>query len=275
MRRYPTVLAIAGSDSSGGAGIQADLKTIASLGCYGATVITALTAQNTEGVKSIFPVSPLFVQQQMETVLSDIVVDVVKTGMLYSAEIIEMVAATLKNFSVSSVIVDPVMISTSGDALLCKEALETLKKKLIPQASLLTPNLHEAALLLGRSTAITAEEMESCARDLLSLGCQGVLLKGGHLNTKELKDVYINREGEMLVLTAKKIKTRNTHGTGCTLASAIASYKARGDAWKTAIEKAHKYVHDAINTGKRITMGKGNGPVNHSFKPKKMLKIKR
>lgn len=263
--KYHRVLTIAGSDSGGGAGIQADLKTIGANGCYGMSVITALTAQNTVGVSGIHGVPIEFVRLQMEAVLSDIGTDAVKIGMLFSPELITTVAEQLKKFHVGNIVLDPVMIATSGDKLLQDEAIDALKNHLIPMADIITPNLPEASVLLGRE--ITSLDMvNDAARELCRLGCTNVLIKGGHLEGKESDDcLFLGDTDEMVFLPAKRIETHNTHGTGCTLSSAIASGIAKGYDVVGAVRMAKEYITGAIDSGAGYSIGKGHGPVNHFY----------
>ena len=255
------VLIVAGSDSSGGAGIQADIKTVTALGGYAATAVTALTAQNTLGVFGVVPVEPGFVRQQMDAVLDDIGADVVKTGMLHDAGIIRAVAAVLRDKAASlPLVLDPVMVATSGAALLDAAALDVLKHELIPHATVLTPNLPEAERLLGRVIEGDAD-VTRAARALQAMGPAVVVLKGGHGAGAIVRDVVA--EGEAIyVLEAPRIDTRHTHGTGCTLASAIATGIAQGLALRAAIERAHAYVQEAIRTAPGF--GAGYGPLNHA-----------
>ena len=264
-KNYPRVLTIAGSDSGGGAGIQADLKTIGANGCYGMSVITALTAQNTLGVSGIHGVPTHFVRQQMEAVLTDIGTDAVKIGMLFSPELIVTVAEQLKKFAVTNIVLDPVMIAQSGDKLLQDVAIDALKKHLIPMASIITPNLPEASILLGRE--ITSMDMvHDAAKELCGLGCANVLIKGGHLTGEDSDDcLYLGDREEMIFLFAKRIETHNNHGTGCTLSSAIAAGLAKGDTLITAVRKAKQYITGALAAGAAYTIGKGHGPVDHFF----------
>jgi len=266
MKTYHRVLTIAGSDSGGGAGIQADLKTIAANGCYGMSVITALTAQNTLGVSGIHAVPVEFVAAQMEAVLTDIGVDAVKIGMLFSPELIRIVAENLKRFEVRAIVLDPVMVAQSGDKLLQDEAIAALKQHLIPLAHLLTPNLPEASVLLGREIATTAA-IEQAAVDLAGLGCTNVLIKGGHLEGGDSDDcLFLGPEQRLVVLPGERIATRNNHGTGCTLSSAIASFLARGEAIENAVRLAKDYITGAIRAGAAYTIGHGHGPVHHFFR---------
>lgn len=263
---YHRVLTIAGSDSGGGAGIQADLKTIAANGCYGLSVITALTAQNTLGVYGIHPVPLDFVTAQMDAVLSDIGADAVKIGMLFSPELIRTVAQGLVRHGVRTIVLDPVMIAQSGDRLLQDEAIDALKTELIPLATIITPNTPEASALLGREIA-TAEAVSEAARELMTLGCANVLIKGGHLESGDSDDcLYLGAEDRAVILRGKRIPTRNNHGTGCTLSSAIASGLAKGQTVETAVRQAKDYITQAIEGGAEYTLGQGHGPVHHFFR---------
>jgi hydroxymethylpyrimidine/phosphomethylpyrimidine kinase len=254
------VLIVAGSDSSGGAGIQADIKTVTALGGYAATAITALTVQNTLGVFATMPVDALFVRQQMEAVLGDIGADYIKTGMLCDGEIIAAVADALVSHAHVPLVVDPVLRSTSGTPLLDAAAIGALKERLIARAAVLTPNLPEAQALLGRAIADVAA-MEAAARSLRALGAAVVVLKGGHLKGERVRDIVV--EGDhCYVLESPRVKTRHTHGTGCTLASAIATGLAQGLPTRVAIERAHAYVQQAIRTAP--SLGQGRGPLNHA-----------
>jgi hydroxymethylpyrimidine/phosphomethylpyrimidine kinase len=264
-RKYRRVLTIAGSDSGGGAGIQADLKTFAALECYGMSVITALTAQNTCGVTGIHPVPGMFVQQQLEAVLSDIGTDAVKIGMLFSAELIKVVAAQLKTHGVDNIVLDPVMVAQSGDKLLEDDAVEAIKKYLMPLSSVVTPNLPEAAVMLNRKIG-SIDDMEAAARDLARFGGKSVLMKGGHLEDHQSTDsLYLADDDRFVALRGDYIRTRNNHGTGCTLSSAIAAHLARGLALEAAVSEAKIYISEAIRMGAGYRLGNGHGPVHHFF----------
>ncbi len=266
LKTYCRVLTIAGSDSGGGAGIQADLKTFAANGCYGMSVITALTAQNTQGVSGIHPVPPEFVAQQLDAVLADIGVDAVKIGMLFSPELIEAIARKLREYRVAQVVLDPVMVAASGDKLLRDDAVAALKEHLIPLAALITPNLPEAAVLLDREIA-TREAMASAATALADLGCQNVLVKGGHLVDGDSADcLYLGVSRPIQWLASPRIATRNNHGTGCTLSSAIAARLAQGDPMETAVRRAKDYITGAIQAGAEYAIGHGHGPVHHFWR---------
>jgi hydroxymethylpyrimidine/phosphomethylpyrimidine kinase len=254
------VLVVAGSDSSGGAGIQADLKTVMALGGYAATAITALTAQNTVGVFGILPVAPDFVRRQIDVVLDDIGADCVKTGMLHDAGVIAAVVDSLARFPELPLVVDPVMLSTSGAALLDPAAIDLLKQRLIPRARVLTPNLPEAEALLGRRIAGSAE-MPAAARALTALGARAVVLKGGHLAGDKLRDVVVDGD-ETYAFESSRIDTRHTHGTGCSFASGIATGLAQGMTLRASIERAHDFVQRAIRAAPGH--GQGHGPLNHA-----------
>ncbi len=255
-------VSIAGSDSSGGAGIQADLKTFAALGVYGASVITALTAQNTRGVSAIHDVPADFVAAQIDAVFSDLDIGAVKIGMLSQVATIERVASGLDRHRAKNIVLDPVMVATSGDRLLVPDAVEALRKQLIPRALVVTPNLPEAAALAGASLARNEREMEIQARELLALGARNVLIKGGHGCSEESIDLLIG-QGAVLRLCARRVNTENTHGTGCTLSSAIAAGLAKGLDLKAASREAKAYVTAAITAAAGLKIGRGRGPVHH------------
>jgi hydroxymethylpyrimidine/phosphomethylpyrimidine kinase len=257
----PAVLAIAGSDPGGGAGIQADLKTYAALGVYGMAAISALTAQNTREVTGIHEVPTDFVALQIDTVFADITPDAVKTGMLATAEIIRVVAAKAREHSFRNLVVDPVMVAKSGDRLLRKEAVAAMRNDLLPLAFVLTPNLPEASDLLGRQVEDLAE-MREAARELQGLGAPNVLVKGGHLEGEDIVDVLYDGK-DFHQFAGPRIHTRNTHGTGCTLASAIAAYLARGEPVVEAVRRAREYLHGAIRQA--YDVGSGHGPVLHMW----------
>jgi hydroxymethylpyrimidine/phosphomethylpyrimidine kinase len=255
-------LTIAGSDSSGGAGIQADLKTFSALGVYGASAITALTAQNTQGVEAVLVVPPDFVARQIKVVARDLEIGAVKIGMLATSEVIEAVAGALEALPGVPVVLDPVMIAASGDVLLDEDAIETLRAVLLPRATLITPNLPEAAKLLAGDEARTEGEMAEQARELRRLGANAVLVKGGHAEGAEAVDLLLDGEGE-LRLAAPRVATSNTHGTGCTLSSAVAAELAKGASLRDAVVAAKAYVTAAIMAADDLGIGQGRGPVDH------------
>ncbi|HEU4805489.1 MAG TPA: bifunctional hydroxymethylpyrimidine kinase/phosphomethylpyrimidine kinase [Nitrobacter sp.] len=258
----PIALTIAGSDSSGGAGIQADLKTFAALGVYGASVITALTAQNTQGVTGIHHVPADFVTAQIDAVFVDLDVRAVKIGMVAERAAIAVIVAGLLRWTPANVVLDPVMVATSGDRLLPPEAVEALRNKLLPRAQLITPNLPEAAALLDEPVAGSESDIVRQGKRLLALGCAAVLIKGGHMQGADSIDYLVTREGE-LALAAPRIATNNTHGTGCSLSSAVAAFLARGDDMETAVRGAKAYITAAIAAADRLGVGHGHGPVHH------------
>jgi hydroxymethylpyrimidine/phosphomethylpyrimidine kinase len=266
MKNYFRVLTIAGSDSGGGAGIQADLKTFSALGCYGMSVITALTAQNTVTVTGIFPVSPGFIAEQIDAVMEDIGVDAVKVGMLHSPEVIAVVAERLSRYKAPNIVVDPVMVAKGGAKLLRDDAAEALKTELLPLARVITPNLPEASVLLGHPVE-REEDMLSACLELAELGPAAVLLKGGHLGKDKSPDLLYMKEGNRRVtLDAERVETANTHGTGCTLSSAVAAHLARGRGLEDAIRLAKEYITSALGAGASYRLGRGHGPVHHFYK---------
>jgi hydroxymethylpyrimidine/phosphomethylpyrimidine kinase len=258
----PIALTIAGSDSGGGAGIQADLKTFSALGVYGASVITALTAQNTRGVSAIHDVPADFIAAQIDAVFSDLDVGAVKIGMVSRRAAIETIAGGLERWRQRAVVLDPVMIAASGDRLLAPDAVDVLKRVLIPRALVVTPNLPEAAALLDAPIATTESDMRAQGERLLALGPRAVLVKGGHADGAESVDLLIEPTA-FTRLAADRIATRNTHGTGCTLSSAIAAGLAKGLALAEAVRAAKAYVTDALAAADRIKIGSGHGPVHH------------
>ena len=262
---YPIALTIAGSDSSGGAGIQADLKTFSALGVYGASVITALTAQNTQTVTGIFEVNPNFVAEQIDAVCVDLKIDAVKIGMLHRVDVIEVVAKSLERHQIGHVVVDPVMIAKSGDALLQSDAIAALKSILIPMASIITPNIPEAACLLGRKTEYVEANMQTAAERLISLGCGSVLLKGGHVCSTADSIDYFHDGNNITDLSGPRINTNNTHGTGCTLSSAICAFLARKQGLNRSVELAKNYISATISSSDQLKIGSGHGPVHHFY----------
>ena len=271
-RTYPIVLSIAGSDSSGGAGIQADLKTFSALGVYGTTAITAITAQNTLGVHAQHPIPAEMVYNQIVAVLDDLHPSFVKIGMLSNPEIVMAVADALSKYPLS-IVLDPVMVSSSGHRLLSVEAQEVIKQKLLPMATLITPNLPEMEALTGLPLS-TYKEKEKAARCLMNSGAKAILLKGGHEEGEVKTDILFSNSAtgiQSTLFTSETVATRNIHGTGCTLSSAITAFLARGLALEEAIVEAKKYISNAIQSGANIAIGHGFGPVNHGFNPLKMI----
>lgn len=257
-------LTIAGSDSSGGAGVQADLKTFTALGVYGASVLTALTAQNTRGVSAVHIVPPGVITAQIDAVMSDLAVKAIKTGMLADRQTVRTVVASLSAHRNVPLIVDPVMVATSGDALLADDAVAAVRAELVPLAELITPNLPEAARLLGVAPAASEAAMSAQARALMQVGARAVLMKGGHGVGDEAVDLLVTASGEVR-LALPRLATRNTHGTGCTLAAAIAALRARGEPLEAAVRRAKTFVWKALESGSDLGVGHGNGPVDHLF----------
>jgi hydroxymethylpyrimidine/phosphomethylpyrimidine kinase len=262
MMTTPIALTIAGSDSSGGAGIQADLKTFAAFGVYGASVITALTAQNTRGVSGIHHVPADFVTAQLDAVFSDLDVNAVKIGMVAQLATIAAIATGLERWSPKHVVLDPVMVATSGDRLIDQGAVEALRTMLIPRASLVTPNLPEAAALLDEPLAVGEAAIESQGQRLLAMGCRMVLIKGGHGQGAESIDYLVGGDG-VIALAAPRVATKNTHGTGCSLSSAIAAGLAKGEELETAVRHAKSWINAAIAAADRLEVGHGHGPIHH------------
>lgn len=255
-------LTIAGTDPSGGAGIQADLKTFSALGAYGCSVITALVAQNTRGVQSVYRIEPDFVAAQLDSVFSDVRIDTTKIGMLAETDIVEAVAERLQRYHIQNVVLDTVMLAKSGDPLLSPSAVETLRQRLLPQVSLITPNLPEAAALLDTPHARNEHEMLEQGRALRALGCEAVLMKGGHLDDAESPDWLFTAEGEMR-FTAPRVMTKNTHGTGCTLSAALAALRPRHVSWQETVPVAKAWLSQALAQADTLQVGEGIGPVHH------------
>lgn len=262
-KTYKRVLTIAGSDPSGGAGIQADLKTISACGCFGTSAITAIVDENTVGVYGVHPIPIPFVQGQIKSVLDDIGTDAIKIGMLHSSELIRAVKQSLNEYSIRNIVLDPVMVATSGDKLLQDEAINTLKNELIPFVRVITPNIPEAEILIGREIK-NQQELPDAAKALSQGRKVSVLLKAGHLTENMLTDIFYNAEDdEITELTSQRIQTRNTHGTGCTFSSAVASFLAHGLPLNEAVRKAKEYISTAIIRGAEYEIGKGHGPIHH------------
>jgi hydroxymethylpyrimidine/phosphomethylpyrimidine kinase len=270
--QYPRILSIAGSDSGGGAGIQADLKTFSALGCFGMTAITAITAQNTCGVDGIHAVPAPMLAKQIDAVVGDIGVDAVKIGMLHDPDVVNVVAEAIRRYRWQHVVLDPVMVAAGGDRLIAEETVAVLVRELFPLATVITPNLDEAALLLGR--AIRAEcELAPAAHDLINFGAQAVLLKGGHLPGTEVVDLLLQHGKGLRRMASPRIISRNTHGTGCTLSSAIACHLGLGHTLDEAVQLAREYVIEAIASGAGVKTGRGQGPLNHAHAPRPMQKF--
>jgi hydroxymethylpyrimidine/phosphomethylpyrimidine kinase len=273
MKRYLAALTIAGSDSGGCAGIQADLKTFSALGVFGASVITAVTAQNTQEVRAVETMSPSIIRQQAEAVLDDIAVDAIKTGMLPTPEIIETVASVIDRYNLQNVVVDPVMVASSGARLTDSGIAEAFRKYLFTRAALITPNIPEAEMLSGIPIR-TELDFQKAAEIMTGQGCRAVLIKGGHFGKEKSTDILFgHRKGASATFHRPYIESKNLHGTGCSLSSAIAAYLALGRDLKDAVRLAKTYIHSAIRSGRKVVTGKGYGPVNHFFSPKNLISI--
>jgi hydroxymethylpyrimidine/phosphomethylpyrimidine kinase len=273
---FKRVLSIAGSDSGGGAGIQADLKTFAALGVYGMTALTALTAQNTQGVQAIHAIPSAFLKSQIESVCDDIGVDAVKIGMLHTPEMVEVVAWAMDRYQWSNVILDPVMVATSGDRLINEETVEGIVRELFPRVSLITPNLDEVQVLLGYMP-MAQEDLMRAAKDLQGMGAKAVLVKGGHLPGEMVVDVYLGADQHIQVFKSPRIHSLNVHGTGCTLSSAIAAGLAKGQSMELSLTHARAFIAQAIEGAREVKTGGrsgpyAHGPLNHGFGPVVMVK---
>ncbi|CAM3152540.1 bifunctional hydroxymethylpyrimidine kinase/phosphomethylpyrimidine kinase [Vibrio mytili] len=261
----PVVLTIAGSDSGGGAGIQADIKAMSATGSFACSVITAITSQNTLGVSAIFPIPLEHVESQLDAVFTDLNIVAVKIGMLADSDIIKVVANKIKQYQPKHLVIDPVMVATSGDLLLEHSSINTLKEVLIPLADIVTPNLPEGAALTGRPVPESEAEMNEMITDLRALGAKAILLKGGHLETDENSNDLLITQDSATLISAKRLLTKNTHGTGCTLSSAIASYLGQGNDLHQAVRLGKQYISRAIAHADELAVGKGHGPVHHFF----------
>lgn len=270
-KSYFRVLTIAGSDSGGGAGIQADIKAISAMGCYASSAITAVTVQNTLGVQAVHPIPLDILEGQIDAILSDIGADAIKIGMLHSTKVVNLVAEMIEKYGIRNVVLDPVMVSTSGHKLIEDDAIESIKNRLIPLSRVITPNIPEAEILSGCKIS-SDQDFEQIAKKLSFNKSVSVLLKAGHLDNDCLVDYFYNIEDNTItLLPSKRVKTRNTHGTGCTLSSAFASALARGEDLTLAAKSAKKYIEQAIVSGAEYEIGHGHGSVNHGFNPLKML----
>ncbi|REC54799.1 bifunctional hydroxymethylpyrimidine kinase/phosphomethylpyrimidine kinase [Chryseobacterium piscium] len=268
---YPTVLTIAGFDGSGGAGIQADIKTFSALGCYATSVLTALPVQNTMGVRKIYPVAVEAVADQIEAVLDDIFPDAIKIGMVHTSQLVETIVKTLSKYPKIPIVFDPVMVATSGHRLIEEETIQTIVEKLFPIAKIITPNMDEASIL-AKMEVKTLEDMKIAGENILRSGCKNILLKGGHQEFPTVTSLFFEENGKQSSFETIKFETNNTHGSGCTLSSAIAAFIARGEELSKSVELAQEYVFEAIKNGKDVVVGKGNGPLNHFFNPHKIIK---
>jgi hydroxymethylpyrimidine/phosphomethylpyrimidine kinase len=268
---YPSVLAIAGFDGSGGAGIQADIKTISALGCYATSVLTALPVQNTQGVRNIYPIPATAVGEQIETILDDIFPEAIKIGMVHTTELVDAIVDMLNRYPKVPIVFDPVMVASSGHRLIEAPTLSVIIDRLFPIAALITPNMDEAGIL-AEMQVTSLDDMYLAGEKILRLGCKSLLLKGGHLKASTLTSLYYDEKGNVQSFDYEKIPTNNTHGSGCTLSSAIASYIAQGFELSEAILRGQEYVQQAIFSGQDVLTGKGNGPLNHFFNPVRLIK---
>lgn len=269
MKKYIPVLTIAGSDCSGGAGVQADIKTMSAIGCYAASAITSITVQNTLGVTAVQAVLPEIVAGQIRAVMDDIRPKAVKIGMVNDKATIHAIAATLREYSIDHIVIDPVMVATSGARLMQDDALDTFRAELLPLATILTPNIPEAEVLAGMAIDGTEASADAAASVILAQGCRALLIKGGHIEGEKVDRLYGYMSG---VFRSEAVATRNTHGTGCTLSSAIASYLALGRPLTEAVGLAKEYVTEALKAGADVEIGGGHGPVNHFFNPQTLTK---
>ncbi len=268
---YPSVMTIAGFDGSGGAGIQADIKTFSALGCYATSVLTALPVQNTQGVRKIYPIPIEAVRDQIEAVMDDILPNAIKIGMVHTPQLVEIIVSTLKKYPKIPIVFDPVMVATSGHRLIEEETISTIVEQLFPVSDIITPNMDEAAILANMEVT-TLEEMQIAGSIILKFGCKNILLKGGHQETPTVTSLFLGAGGISHRYETEKFATNNTHGSGCTLSSAIAAFLARGEGLYNAVELAQQYVFEAIANGLDVKTGSGNGPLNHFFNPNKLIK---
>ncbi|QTE22606.1 bifunctional hydroxymethylpyrimidine kinase/phosphomethylpyrimidine kinase [Polaribacter cellanae] len=269
--RYTSTLTIAGFDPSGGAGIQADIKTISALGCFATSVLTALPVQNTMGVNTIYPIPYKAVKEQIAVILEDIFPDALKIGMVHTCELVNTIVNTLGKYPKIPLVFDPVMVATSGHKLIEDETIQSIVNKLFPIADIITPNLDEAEILANMKIE-TIEDMYLAGKKIKGLGAKNILLKGGHLKTARLTSLFFSGDGKVYEFHFKKYDTKNTHGSGCSLSSAIASYLAQGKSMLDAVTLGQDYTKEAIYHGRDVIIGKGNGPLNHFFNPQKLIK---
>lgn len=269
--KYPSVLTIAGFDGSGGAGIQADIKTASALGCFSTSVLTALPVQNTQGVRKIYPVPVEAVADQIEAILDDIFPDAVKIGMVHTPQLVETIVSTLAKYRKIPIVFDPVMVATSGHRLIEKETITAIIEDLFPIADVITPNMDEASILADMPVH-TIEDLYAAGEKIKKLGCKSILLKGGHQKTSTITSLYYDENEQYHSFETVKFDTNNTHGSGCTLSSAIAAYLAQGKTLYDAVSLGQQYVYQAIENGKDVQTGFGNGPLNHFFNPQKLIK---
>jgi len=269
--KYPSVLTIAGFDGSGGAGIQADIKTASALGCFSTSVLTALPVQNTQGVRKIYPIPVEAVADQIEAILDDIIPDAIKIGMVHTPQLVETIVQTLGKYKKIPIVFDPVMVATSGHRLIEEETIAAITEKLFPIADIITPNMDEAAILANMPVQ-TLEDMYTAGKHIKKLGCRSILLKGGHQETSTITSLFYDEKDNYHSFETVKFSTNNTHGSGCTLSSAIASYLAQGETLYESVSLGQQYVFQAIESGKDVQTGLGNGPLNHFFNPQKLIK---
>ncbi|SHF32506.1 bifunctional hydroxymethylpyrimidine kinase/phosphomethylpyrimidine kinase [Chryseobacterium sp. OV279] len=268
---YPSVLTIAGFDGSGGAGIQADIKTASALGCFSTSVLTALPVQNTQGVRTIYPIPVEAVADQIEAILDDIFPDAIKIGMVHTPQLVETIVSTLIKYKKIPLVFDPVMVATSGHRLIEEDTIAAITEKLFPIADVITPNMDEASIL-AKMKVKTLEDLYTAGKEIKKLGCGSILLKGGHQETSTITSLFYDEHEKFHSFETVKFNTNNTHGSGCTLSSAIASYLAQGKNLYDAVSLGQDYVYQAIDNGKDVQTGHGNGPLNHFFNPQKLIK---
>ncbi|HCA06589.1 bifunctional hydroxymethylpyrimidine kinase/phosphomethylpyrimidine kinase [Chryseobacterium sp.] len=268
---YPSVLTIAGFDGSGGAGIQADIKTASALGCFSTSVLTALPVQNTQGVRTIYPIPVEAVADQIEAILDDIFPDAIKIGMVHTPQLVETIVSTLGKYKKIPIVFDPVMVATSGHRLIEEDTIAAITEKLFPIADVITPNMDEAAIL-AKMKVETLKDLYAAGKEIKKLGCRSILLKGGHQETSTITSLFYDEHEKFHSFETVKFNTNNTHGSGCTLSSAIASYLAQGKTLYDAVSLGQDYVYQAIYNGKDVQTGHGNGPLNHFFNPQKLIK---
>ncbi|MCT2561174.1 bifunctional hydroxymethylpyrimidine kinase/phosphomethylpyrimidine kinase [Chryseobacterium herbae] len=268
---YPSVLTIAGFDGSGGAGIQADIKTASALGCFSTSVLTALPVQNTRGVRKIYSIPVEAIADQIEAILDDIFPDAIKIGMVHTPQLVETIVSTLGKYKKIPLVFDPVMVATSGHRLIEEDTITAITEKLFPIADVITPNMDEAAIL-AKMKVETLEDLYAAGKEIKKLGCRSILLKGGHQETSTITSLFFDENEKFHSFETVKFNTSNTHGSGCTLSSAIASYLAQGKTLYDAVSLGQEYVYQAIDNGKDVQTGHGNGPLNHFFNPQKLIK---
>ncbi|MBV8326202.1 bifunctional hydroxymethylpyrimidine kinase/phosphomethylpyrimidine kinase [Chryseobacterium sp.] len=269
--KYPSVLTIAGFDGSGGAGIQADIKTASALGCFSTSVLTALPVQNTQGVRKIYPIPVEAVADQIRAILDDIFPDAVKIGMVHTPQLVDTIVSTLAEYKKIPVVFDPVMVATSGHRLIENETITAITEKLFPIADIITPNMDEAAILADMKVE-TLEDLYTAGKKIKKSGCRAILLKGGHQETSMITSLFYDEHENFHSFETSKLNTNNTHGSGCTLSSAIASYLAQGKTLYDAVALGQQYIYQAIEQGQDVQTGLGNGPLNHFFNPQKLIK---